>query len=138
MWRRQFIAGLAVTAVVALAPSAAHADLPSETLVQELMEWTANEMGMETPSRQPSIVMMPTCQLQRLPKRFDTCGSRLFLVVKGFHRRGTVYFDNAWTWRGLRQRGWLVHELVHYIDWYHRRPTSEKIAYSVQRRYLAQ
>lgn len=118
---------------------------PSPDLMQALMAWAAPRLDLPVPSVLPTIVRKNHCELNAIARPGADCPEDAPGVpsVRALYSSGVMWLNTEWRADSIRDVSFLLHELVHHIQFHAGVPDSpcasealEKPAYEVHFAFL--
>lgn len=142
------VCGLALVPAPALAgkgdlqPMAAN---PSPDLMRALMAWAAPRLDLPVPETLPRIVRKTHCEINAIARPGADCPEEAPGVpsVRAMYQSGVMWLNTAWRPESIRDVSFLLHELVHHMQFHAGVPQSpcaaeawEKPAYEAHFAFL--
>jgi len=94
-------------------------------LILSLMTWIGTQTGYALPNHAPNIVITDRynmCAQYGINNKGSCQASRL----QGFYDKNvTIYLRPSFDMQNLNDRSQLLHELVHYVQWYNKQQQHE-------------
>jgi hypothetical protein len=119
LWVCQVVLGIVLAGTATIAPVHATVDRTRVALAQKavprLSDWITSKTGWEA-RNPPTVLFKPPRRLNKM--YFGRADGKNGATVTALYDRRTqaIYLSNAWNPNDARAQSYLVHELVHYLQ----------------------
>lgn len=99
-------------------PDASHT--PSPDLMRALMAWAAPRLGLQVPDVLPRIVRKTHCEINAIARPETDCPEDAPGVpaVRAIYQTNVVWLTTGWRSDNIRDVSFLLHELVHHMQFH--------------------